>query len=162
MNINVNSWHYKLVKNTFTSSKGVPRSLCPYVRAVIYRVLFLSAVGTGLTIMLSNMLLEPMIAWGATGVWAYVASFFGSILFLAVILAGACAVVFGGVWAWQRISEWWSDRKYDKKVERERQAEIDRANGIEPKQPNIVWAFVKAKHDKFCPTLNFTKTEEKE
>lgn len=158
MNINTNSWHYKLVKNTFTTSKGVPRSLCPYVRGVIYRVLFLGAVGTGLTLMLSNMLVDPMIGLGIAGLWAYVASFFASIVMLAVILAGACAIVFGGVWVYQRIQDWWEDRKYDKELERERLKE----QGIEPKQPNIVFAFVKAKHDKFCPTLNFTKPENKE
>lgn len=158
MNINTNSWHYKLVKNTFTTSKGVPRSLCPYVRGVIYRVLFLSAIGTGLTLMLSNMLVDPMIGLGIAGIWAYVASFFASIVMLAVILGGACAIVFGGVWVYQRIQDWWEDRKYDKELERERLKE----QGIEPKQPNIVFAFVKAKHDKFCPTLNFTAPEDKE
>lgn len=158
MNINTNSWHYKLVANTFTTSKGVPRSLCPYVRGVIYRILFLGAIGTGLTLMLSNMLVDPMIGLGIAGIWAYVASFFASIVMLAVILGGACAVVFGGVWVYQRIQDWWEDRKYDKELERERLKE----QGIEPKQPNIVFAFVKAKHDKFCPTLNFTKPEDKE
>jgi hypothetical protein len=162
MNINTNSWHYKLVKNTFTTSKGVPRSLCPYVRGVIYRVLFLGAVGTGLTLMLSNMLVDPMIGLGIAGLWAYVASFFASIVMLAVILGAACAIVFGGAWAVQRIQNWWFDRKYDKKMERLQKEAEDRANGIEPKPENIVWAFVKAKHDKICPTLNFTKPENKE
>lgn len=158
MNINVNSWHYKLVKNTFTTSKGVPRSLCPYMRAVLYRIMFFGVTGTGLTLMLSNLLVDPMIGLGIAGLWAYVASFFASIVMLAVILGGACAIVFGGVWVYQRIQDWWEDRKYDKELERERLKE----QGIEPKQPNIVFAFVKAKHDKICPTLNFTKPEDKE
>ncbi|UIW11387.1 MAG: hypothetical protein [Enterobacter phage ENC9] len=158
MNINTNSWHYKLVKNTFTTSKGVPRSLCPYMRAVLYRIMFFGVTGTGLTLMLSNLLVDPMIGLGIAGIWAYVASFFASIVMLAVILGGACAIVFGGVWVYQRIQDWWEDRKYDKELERERLKE----QGIEPKQPNIVFAFVKAKHDKFCPTLNFTTPEDKE
>lgn len=158
MNINTTSWHYKLVKNTFTTSKGVPRSLCPYMRAVLYRIMFFGVTGTGLTLMLSNLLVDPMIGLGIAGIWAYVASFFASIVMLAVILGGACAIVFGGVWVYQRIQDWWEDRKYDKELERERLKE----QGIEPKQPNIVFAFVKAKHDKFCPTLNFTTPEDKE
>lgn len=158
MNINVNSWHYKLVKNTFTTSKGVPRSLCPYMRAVLYRIMFFGVTGTGLTLMLSNLLVDPMIGLGIAGIWAYVASFFASIVMLTLILGGACAVVFGGVWCVQRIQDWWSDRKYDKELERERLKE----QGIEPKPENIVWAFVKAKHNKICPTLNFTTPEDKE
>lgn len=162
MNINVNSWHYKLVKNTFTTSKGVPRSLCPYMRAVLYRVMFFGAAATGLTLMLSNLLVDPMIGLGITGLWAYVASFFASIVVLGGILVAACAVVFGCVWAYQRISEWWVDRRYDKKIERLQKEAKDRENGIEPKPENIVWAFVKAKHEKFCPSLNFTTPEDKE
>lgn len=162
MNINTNSWHYKLVKNTFHSpGKSVPTSLCPYFRAVVYRLGFFGAIITGLTIMLSNMILEPMIGWGIAGIWAYVASFFASIVILGTILAGACTIVFGGVWAWQKIENWWDDRKYDKALERERKEAEDRENGIEPKAPNIVFAFVKAKHEKICPTLTFVDKEEK-
>ena len=158
MNINVNSWHYKLVKNTFTSSKGVPRSLCPYMRAVLYRVMFFGVAASALTLMLSNLLVEPMVGLGIAGLWAYVASFFASIVMLTLILGAACGILFGGVWCVQRIQEWW----YDKKIERLQKEVEDRANGIEPKPENIVWAFVKAKHDQICPTLNFTKPEDKE
>lgn len=157
MNISTNSWHYKLVKNTFTTSKGVPKSLCPYFRAVMYRVIFFSAAAVGLTLMLGNMMLPAMIAWGATGIWAYVGSFFGSIIFLGAILGTGFSIIFGGTWLWQKVEEWRDDRKYAKQVKDEE----DRAKGIEPEQPNIVFAFVKANHEKICPTLNFVEKETK-
>lgn len=152
MNINKNSWHYKLVKNTFNNSGRIPTSLCPYFWSVVFRVVVYGAMAFLAVFLASNMLFEPMVSLGLSTVWAYIASFFASILMSATAVGVGIGVVLGIAWVYDHISEWNSDRKYEnakKEIE-------DRKNGV---QPSILSAFIKAKHRKICPMLNFVDKE---
>lgn len=144
MNISKSSWHYRLINRI--SDKPVPTSLCPYVRKLLLIILvnvflvslivfFFTSIGTSLV---------PFIGLTA-GFWFWIASFFsGGILVVGAIALGTAAV-FGISYLVNRYKE----RKQEKKFARE-------AAGIPPKPKSLVTAWVEAKHDKFCPSLEFT------
>lgn len=167
MNINTNSWHYRLVKNvTFRDShRGhVPTSLCPYFRAVMYRVLFFTVVISGVVIMLGamgNPIGISMMAFvGATGlvakIGAAVAGFFAMTGIFATLIGVAVAGGFGIAKISEKIGEIRRERNYAKyKQELE-----DIKNGIEPPAPGLLKAWFTAKHDAVCPTLEFVTPEE--
>lgn len=169
MNINVKSWHYRLVKNvTFRDSiRGqVPTSLCPYMRAVMYRVLFFIVAGSFVTFMIGamgNPLGVSMMAYiGATGlaatIGAAVAGFFAMLGILAVVLGIAASIGVGIAVAVGKIGEIRRDRRWA----REAKEQEDLDNGITPPAPGLLKSWFIAKHDAVCPNLEFVETEKSE
>lgn len=131
MNIKKTSWHYKLI-NFFDFSPA--HSLCPYVRQLLTSIcisLLLVAVGIA---MVAVFVWAPLhLVLGLIGVMAISANQItvGLIVWAIYTLAG---VIIGG--------------KYMRMKYRLR-------NPVVEKEPGIVMAYIKAKKEKICPTLNF-------
>lgn len=167
MNINVNSWHYRLVKNvTFRDSRRghVPTSLCPYFRAVMYRVLFFTTVISGLIALFTAMGwpigLAVMAKIGISGIFGLIGAGIvscASIVGIFAIGVGSAICVAIGI---AKIVEKIGEIRRDRRWAREDKKREDLKNGIEPKQPSIVIAFLKAKHDAVCPNLEFIDDKE--
>ncbi|AHY25069.1 membrane protein [Pectobacterium bacteriophage PM2] len=166
MNINTKSWHYRLISAiTFRDSRRgkVPTSLCPYFRAVVYRIAFIIATtsiggfilglfGEGAAVYLSSL---AGITMGP------VASIIAGIPFGIILFAFIIGTVYGLLMGLSKIVgkivvayEDYQDKKLDKEIE-------DRKNGVKPKEPGLIMSFIKSNHDKVCPTLTFISKEEK-
>lgn len=150
MNINKNSWHYRIVASGETDKK-IPTNLCPYIRRLIFKsaffLLFAFVVGFVFTGAGSGML-TPL-GWFSGAVF-WIASFIAG----AVVICGAIAAVIGG-----GIGIAYGTVKYkERKTEKKRQKEKARvAAGLEPEEPkSLAREWFDAKHDKICPTLEFT------
>lgn len=166
MNINTKSWHYRLIKTiSFRDSQRgiVPTSLCPYMRAVMYRVLFLAIVIIGVTTLLGVMgnpigitLMASLGISGLAGtIGAAVAGFFAMVAILAAVIGVAVGGGIGIAAIATKVGEIRRERKWarlEKEIE-------DRANGIIPPEPGLFKAWFSAKHDAICPTLTFVKPE---
>lgn len=149
MQINTNSWHYKLV--TMNGAESAPRSLCPYFwKGVWHTFLLVIAIG-GIT----------LAGWGIgvnTAIWLFAKC--------GVVLSSAAAIIPGVIVGWLILAAVFGtifcigygiykviSRRKEKKEAAEWEA---RKNGTYvPPQPNIIIAFIKARKEKFCPTLEF-------
>ncbi|AWD90528.1 membrane protein [Erwinia phage Cronus] len=144
MNITKSSWHYRLINKI--SDKPVPTSLCPYVRKLLLIIvvnLFLVSLITFFFVSLGTEIVAK--AGLVAGFWFWIASFFAGGLTIVAIIA---TVVGGGIGIAYLVNRY-KERKQEKKEARQ-------AAGIPPKPKSLVTAWVEAKHDKFCPSLEFT------
>lgn len=145
MIINKNSWHYKIASGF--GSEWAPQNLCPYVRRVLFRCLgYLGVIClacavcwlAGLPIALN------LFAWCgiALGPWSSLipAITIGAII-LPIIIGSIAGFAFSLVFGFSKLKNKIEDK-----------AEERKAAGIED---NIVVAYVKAKHSKICPVLDF-------
>lgn len=146
MQINTNSWHYKLV--TMNGAESAPRSLCPYFWKGVWHMAFAAFA----------------VCFAGWGVGVDVATW----LFAqcGVVLSSAAAIIPGLIVGWLMLAAIFGtifligygiykviSRRKEKKEAAEWEA---RKNGTYvPPQPNIVIAFIKARKEKFCPTLEF-------
>lgn len=145
MIINKNSWHYKIASGF--GSEWAPTNLCPYVRRVLLRLigyLGLLIVICAVCWLAGFPVAISLFAWCgiALGPWSSLipAVTIGAIILpivLGSIFAFAVGIVLGSTKLKNKIE--------DRFIER-------RAAGIED---NIVVAYVKAKHSKICPVLDF-------
>lgn len=131
MIIKKTSWHYKLLTwLDFTPN----RSLCPYVRQILAALAIVVFLAVGAVAMFWVFVWSPLHVLAAlAGVVSITPNQLavGLIAWAIYTLAG---VIIGG--------------KYMRVKYRER-------NPVVEKEPNIVVAYIKAKKDKICPTLNF-------
>lgn len=131
MNIKKSSWHYKMIEWFGHTPSD---SLCPYVRQILLALalsLFLIAIASAIFIVFVWNPLHVLAAlMGIVSITPNSLAI-GLIAWAAYAVAG---VVFGG--------------KYLRKKYRER-------NPVVETEPNIVMAYIKAKKEKFCPTLKF-------
>jgi hypothetical protein len=130
MNIKKTSWHYKLIKffDFYPSN-----SLCPYVRQILA------------ALAISAFLVIVAIAMFVVFVWSP-----GHVLLALMGIVGITAKELGlglMVWGIYALAGIVFGGHYLRKKHRER-------NPVE-KEPNIVMAYIKAKKEKICPTLNF-------
>lgn len=133
MNIKKTSWHYQLIKWFGASPSD---SLCPYVRQIL------------LYVAVSLFLVVIAVAIGIVFVWNplhVVAAAFGLVAISPDALFVGCLV-----WAAYAVIGIWYGGRYLWKLYKAR-------NPYQPvlKEPNIVVAYIKAKKEKFCPTLKF-------
>lgn len=163
MKINEESWHYRLIKFvTFRDSQSgrVPTSLCPYVRAVFYRLAFFGTVASGLCALLIGLFYTPMaITLAGVGITNVVLVAISSFVASVVILGGLLAVVVGLGIGIAKLLDYIMEKRRDKawaKIDKQRE---DAANGILPPEPGLIKAFLQSKHDKICPKLTFVKGE---
>lgn len=144
MNISKSSWHYRLINRM--SEKPVPRSLCPYVRKLAMIIGVLAALVSMISFFFVIIGTELVPFIGLTsGFWFWIASFFSG----GVLIAGVIALGVGATFGLSYLINRYKERKQEKKAARE-------AAGILPKPKSLVTAWVEAKHDKFCPSLEFT------
>lgn len=131
MIIKKTSWHYKLIKWCGHTPSD---SLCPYVRQI------LMALALSLFLIVIASCVFVVFVWNPLHVLAAlmgIVSITPNALMVGLIAWAVYAVagiVFGG--------------KYLRKKYRER-------NPVVEKEPNIVMAYLKAKKDKFCPSIDF-------
>lgn len=142
MKIQTNSWHYKLIDNF---SDDVPRNLCPYIRrlmrylsGIIFVALFLGAncwlIGS-----------IPISAFTAlTGFVGFLAALSLGVVMLAVAFGVIGAIVFGIAYLVETSKEKLKQRRFERLK-----------NGIPEKEPTLMGAWIKSKHDKMCPRLEF-------
>jgi hypothetical protein len=149
MQINKDSWHYNLV--TMNGAERAPHSLCPYFwKGVWHAFLLLFAVcavvfvgwacGIDLATWLfaqCGVILSSAVAFvpGMIIGWILLAAIFGTIFCIGY-----------GIY---RVVQSRKEKKEDEKWEA-----IRNGTYVEP-QPNIIIAFIKARKEKFCPTLEF-------
>jgi membrane-bound ClpP family serine protease len=133
MIIKKTSWHYKLISWFDVSPSD---SLCPYVRQLLTYIvisLLLCFVAVGVAILFGWAPLHVLLA--LMGIIAISANQLavGVIIWAIYTLAG---VILGGRYLLKKYRE---------------------CNPYSPvlKEPNIVMAYIKAKKEKFCPTLKF-------
>lgn len=132
MIIKKTSWHYKLLEFLDFNPKA---SLCPYVRQLVLAcllVLFNLVVATAIFIVFVVQPIHVLLALAGLMAITSNALAIGLIGWALWVLLG---IFVGGHW----LRKWNRERNKSKPV----------------KEPNIVMAYIKAKKDKICPTLNF-------
>ena len=149
MQINTNSWHYKLV--TMNGAESAPRSLCPYFWKGVWHVFLLVLAIGGIT----------LAGWGIgvdAAAWLFAKC--------GVVLSSAAAIIPGVIVGWLILAAIFGTifligygiyKVISQRKEKKEAAEWEaRKNGTYvPPQPNIIIAFIKARKEKFCPTLEF-------
>ena len=164
MNIDMNSWHYRLNKKFLNVSGAVPESLCPYFWSTVGR---LSAVGFALAAIttmffvvgfasfmaihetsLTNII-STALASAEITVWMYPIIVFVGAFMLALCLG----LLFGILLLLVAISTGVSmlGQKYKGLSVKQR---IDSSD-------NLVISYIRAKHRKICPKINFSYGEKK-
>lgn len=135
MKINTDSWHYKFI-DTVDTTHLHKKNLCPYVRQLL-KCMFLTligvVVGVVLGIALGFFLLTPIFAWSIG--FDVVQAFLLSIGWLVV---GAVTLKQCRGW---RVS--WNKNLFTLPTR-------------QPREPGIFSIWLTAKHDKICPSLEFT------
>ena len=165
MNIDMNSWHYRLNKKFLNDSGDVPESLCTYFWSTIGR---LSAAGFALAVIttlffitgfasfmaihdagLTNIISTALASAEITALWMYPII----VLVGAFMLALCLGLIFGILILLVAISTGISmlGRKYKGLTVKQR---IDSSD-------NLVISYIRAKHRKICPKINFSYGEKK-
>ena len=145
MQVNTNSWHYRLVRN-WSPIRPIPYNLCPYTRAVIYSVFFvvfflgtLALIGVAMTLAIpisvfvrGNHIVTAFSVCGAIG-WTLVLSY--------------------------TLSHLVTERRRREVVElklRIIRGEIpEPRNYLVAKPPGLLRLWLRAAHDRVCPQLEF-------
>lgn len=149
MQINKDSWHYNLV--TMNGAERAPRSLCPYFwKGVWHAFLLLFAVcavvfvGWACGIDLSTWLFAQ-----CGVILSSAAAFIPGMIIGWLMLSAIFGAIFCIGYGIYRVVQNRKEKKEDEKWEA-----IRNGTYVEP-QPNIIIAFIKARKEKFCPTLEF-------
>ncbi|UJJ22089.1 hypothetical protein [Erwinia phage Virsaitis27] len=161
MQIDRNSWHFKLNKFYSGNEWKIPTSLCPYFWKTAFFTLFafIKAVGVAsLAWMLGNGLtvwLLGVVGITTGSVVTAISSVFVGLILIAAIGAVCFGIAFGVHWLTEWVKDYLEERKYQKEKER-------RESGIPPKEPSLMMSFIKAKKSKFCPSIEFVDAEKSE
>lgn len=134
MKISKSSWHYWLVSR-FNSEYNIPESLCPYVRKIITSgVLGILCIVVVLAL-LFFFIVSPVMFWLTK---------FGAIAASAEIMK--IGTVSQAIWLFcicgllgNLAKDKWKERRADAPA----------------KEPGVFMSYVKAKKQKFCPTIEF-------
>lgn len=145
MEINKNSWHFKLVNEFFTP----PTNLCPYVRKVLASMglaVFFCCICVllfGIVVGVPGIFLGSLVGYIVTGV-----------IHADIVIFGVLQVIYLvylhwlGMEAYGDYRDFWvslKDKIFSRKPEKPKVH----------KEPSIFVEYVKAKHDKICPNLEF-------
>ena len=136
MNISRSSWHYKIVSEfCHTPSKN----LCPYVRQLfavctIHIPLLCMVIALFLFIGLSPIFLSIM--WSITGTIETTSIITGMTGIMLILTTGLGCIYIGS--------------KINKRIKNSINENKDNS-----KEPSIVIEYIKAKHKKMCPSINF-------
>lgn len=160
MKIKATSWHYRL-NTSFCKNwnETVPPSLCPYVRVTLYRLTGLIALaliaaiviwflGTVAVGFLGNAagvfeVNTLYLHWYSPDIWP--------LIFLLGVLVSACivGVILLAIGIVIELSETISDWKYKRMHKR--------CTSPKPKQPGLVWSYLKARKQKICPMIEIER-----
>jgi hypothetical protein len=140
MIINRNSWHYRFLE--FMAFRPKP-SLCPYVRQLVVSMLMMAMLSF-FAFWIINAMLSAM-AWVVAG--------------LIHGFVGAETLAVAGIPLWcigaGYVGCIWLDKLYDRR--RTRKDELRHAEGYVVKEPNLFWSYIKAIHNKVCPSIDFIR-----
>lgn len=144
IHININSWHYRfLEKMEFTPKEN----LCPYMRQLFYASMLLILM-TSCALLLSSFVLFT--------VGSFLGWFVACIVTLSfiepreeVIIGAAITIIPSLIWSGVNIGEFF--RNY--RIEAEYRKELAIEEGTH--EPNLLWEYIVALHDKVCPRINF-------
>ena len=162
MNINEKSWHCRVHDFAFDKYSR-PHSLCPYFWKVVFALFCITTLITLSSIAFTLVGWELAAGWlvkfGITSVWAIGASGFiiGAVGTLGLVgaLFGA---LFGAPYGIAKLKDLIKDKIHDhryKEYVQELEARKD-PNYVPPKK-SILMEFIRARKEKFCPSLTFTK-----
>lgn len=132
MKISKKSWHYRFLR---AQRYAVPTSLCPYFWAVVFEALKMLVIGAiliALAAIVAMILFVTPIGYMFDASWVTEKEMGASVAFWAMIII--MATVEG-------------TRRFYRRLRQKRAAT--------PKEPNIVTAYIKARKEKICPTLEF-------
>lgn len=158
MNINEKSWHCRVHDFAFDKYSR-PHSLCPYFWKVVFALFGMTSLLVLSSVAFTLVGWKLAASWlakiGITSVWAIGASGF---TIGAVGILGLVGVVFGTLFGLAKLKDLIEDkikeRNYKEYV-RELEARKD-PNYVPPKK-SILMEFIRARKEKFCPSLTFTK-----
>ena len=149
MNINKESWHYRFIKK-MDGEFSIPNNLCPYVRKVIIMGALAVLVGSFVIATTVGLLGITGVALGVVA-GALATSFsFGAYVFLFVLCT---EIVVGFKILWDLDGKF---QAFFVRLGRKLFPNKSEAMG-DVKEPSIFIEYIKAKHDKICPSLSFTK-----
>lgn len=134
MKISKSSWHYWLVSK-FNSEYDIPHSLCPYVRKVISSIIWAFIAACAIGAMIWFFLATPVMFWMAKAGWIVVGA---DTLKVGVVSQAVWLFCIGGFL-----------------VNLAREKYKDRNQSKPEKAPGLISSYIKAKKDKFCPTIEF-------
>lgn len=142
MNINKSSWHYRLNNKMFDT---IPTSLCPYFWKTVLALVLISGMSTLFIFALTGIGLSILKAFGITSGLVLITSPLIGFVFavIAIVIIVGFFFLCDHMKSSMRRKKWQRDAK---KLE-------EKANG-EYKESLII-SFLKAKKEKFCPSLKF-------
>lgn len=144
MKISKNSWHYWLVRE-IGEFYDPSNSLCVYFWQVVWSI-FKTMVIACFVLLLALLLSFPLwqffvtLPLGAENSLAL----FNAIVYSAILIGFLCS------WLVDLI-EYCQEKRQEKLYKKLRQSEP-----VKPKQPSLLTAYIQAKKEKFCPTIQFT------
>lgn len=165
MNIDMNSWHYRFNKTFMNDSGAIPKSLCPYFWATAGRLIVASLGISILTMImflvgfiammglneagLTNVISTALTSHELMAIWMYPVVILVGIICVALCIGGLLGLLIMLITLVSVIGM--ARKKYTGLTVKER---IDASD-------NIAIAYIRAKHNKICPKLNFTYGEKK-
>lgn len=144
MIINKKSWHYRLVT---AGSNKAPVNLCPYVRRLLWVILcwigvafFVTLAGLGI----GTTLIPHIFPAFTSGVAFLVVSGVVGVLLFSAIVVAVIGIAIGVAFSMKKYEEY----KENKEIERA-------ISGVPLKPKSLLVAWIEAKHNKICPSLEF-------
>nr|WP_153932183.1 hypothetical protein [Klebsiella pneumoniae] len=160
MNINKNSWHFKM--NLWFKSDNMwkmPKTLCGYFWTTVLHVLFSSAIITFIG-SVAWMFGWPIVAetgilaWMGIGLSAFwlnvVAVPVGAVVIAAFVLLFA-AIVFGFIFGLEKFKHYRNQKQYTKKLARVKAGLPAEA------EPSVFVQYLKARKRKVCPMIDYVE-----
>lgn len=151
MKISKNSWHYKL--NRFWWPVSRPQSLCTYFWSTVAALV----VTVGAVVSTIFVAFCTLFAAGAMGYFMVTFEFprinTVSVWQLVFLYSWAGVGLFALIcYITTQIADWHTTRKHEKYI-RDLKAFVE---GKPEKEPNVFWAYLKAKKEKVCPFIEYT------
>ena len=136
MKINKKSWHYRLINISKEHEWDIKNNLCGYFRQVVGAIIFFTFLST------------IVLFWSGNAIYAvFVTPTDGFLLGIAMVWWVLVGIIFGSVSGAIDNNHWLQlPIRLPKRVPRVKTH----------KEPGIVRQWMKAKHDKVCPVLEFT------
>ncbi|UNY41183.1 hypothetical protein [Klebsiella phage KP185] len=160
MNINKNSWHFKM--NLWFKSDNMwkmPKTLCGYFWTTVFHILLSSAIAAFIGI-IAWMFGWPIVAetgilaWMGIGLSAFwlnvVAVPVGAVVIAAFVLLFA-AIAFGFIFGLEKFKHYRNQKQYTKKLARVKAGLPAEA------EPSVFVQYLKARKRKVCPMIDYVE-----
>ena len=160
MNINKNSWHYKM--NFWFKSGNIwkmPKTLCGYFWTTVQHLVMCTVLAIVVSAV-GMMIGAPLVVDAGLGAWlgisstvlTWVVSAIVGIISVVVFLAGSVFTMFSIVFGFSKLAETLKERKAKKE-----NARI--SAGLPVKEAPMVIQYLKARKQKICPMIDYVEGE---